>query len=77
MVSEHPFSCVCRVRFFLPPMEPGEAVLLLLGVFMARYPFATPQTTRLLGLKYSIWLVRVAAVGSVTGGIWLLVRGLA
>lgn len=55
----------------------GGAVLILLGVFMIRYPFATPQTERLLGLKYSIWLVRVAAVGIVTGGIWLLVRGLA
>lgn len=51
-------------------------VIVLLGLFVLRHPFATPQTTRFLGLKYSIWLVRVAAALFVAQGIWLLGWGL-
>lgn len=53
----------------------GGAVLILLGLFMMRFPFSTPTTTRFLGLKHSIWLVRMLAVAIAAQGIWLLTSG--
>jgi hypothetical protein len=42
--------------------------LVALAAFMWAHPYATPQTVRLLGVRRSITLVRVATVALALGG---------
>ncbi len=56
----------------------GLALLLLsIGVVMLALPFATPQTVQMLGVRTSVWLVRVGGVVMLGLGIFELVRAIA
>lgn len=50
----------------------GGAVLLATGVLMVVFPFATPQTVQMLGVRTSVFLVRVSSVLLVGYGVFLL-----
>lgn len=51
-------------------------LVILFGVFLFRYPFSTPQTVRLLGIKRSVLAVRTLGVLIAALGAWMLGRGL-
>jgi hypothetical protein len=54
----------------------GGSILLLSAVFYV-YPFATPETVDMLGVKTSVRLVRVLAIGIVVPlGLWIVWLGL-
>lgn len=55
----------------------GVALLLLgIGAVMLAFPFATPQTVQMLGVRRSVRLVRILGVGMVGAGVWELIRAL-
>lgn len=47
-----------------------------LGLFIVRYPFATPETVSLLGLRRSRTLVRWSGWITAAVGAWILAGGL-
>ncbi len=49
---------------------------LALGVVLYLYPFATPETVEMLGVKKSVRLVRILAIGIVPLGLWILWMGI-
>lgn len=54
----------------------GGGLLLLLGFFAIRYPFATPRTVEWIGIRRSILLVRATAGGAVAAGMGLIATNL-
>lgn len=47
-------------------------VVLCFGALMVVFPFATPQTVQMLGVRTSVLLVRVGGVGLFGYGVFLL-----
>jgi hypothetical protein len=52
----------------------GGVAMVGLGLFMLAYPFATPQTVQMMGVRASLRLVRVLTVPVVAIGLYLLLR---
>lgn len=50
--------------------------VVFLGLVMIRFPFATPQTVQMIGVRASIWLARVGGVIILGLGIWQMTRPL-
>ena len=51
-------------------------VLITLGIVILRYPFATPQTVQMMGVRSSVRTVRILAAPIAVLGFFLLLRDL-
>jgi uncharacterized membrane protein len=55
--------------------ETGVGLVMIgLGLFMLAYPFATPQTIQMLGVRASLRLVRLLSMPVIGIGLYLLLR---
>jgi uncharacterized membrane protein len=48
-------------------------VMLVFGVLLIVFPFATPQTVQMMGVRASVRLVRISGLALAGWGIYLLV----
>lgn len=73
------FVLLMAAGFVLVPFASDVTVgifLAVLAVVMLVFPFATPQTVRLMGVRASVWLVRGIAAVVLAWAAYLLVRAL-
>ncbi len=65
-------GCAAPFVFLVFRWVPGQAVTLVyLGIVLWLFPFATPTTVEMMGIRNSVRLARAGAVLFVLGGVLL------
>ena len=68
------FGAFLSIPLGISEATTGRVIALCFGALMIVFPFATPQTVQMLGVRTSVLLVRVGGVVLFGYGVFMLAR---